>query len=143
MASCAVASMTTNSKSKADSYVESLAQTCIYDDGYVCAEKTDPFFYTRKSQQSLLPAVYLAVWPKAYEKFLSLPELSDAQKGLHHYKIGFAEEGEDYVVLFSALLMPRIEGGKAKGASRVTYGKATKIWVNKKTLEITKQLYLK
>jgi len=124
-------------------YVESLQDTCFYDDGYVCAEPSDTKFYKQTLNQQLISALYLQAWPAAYELFNELTELTKKQKDLRHYKVGFAEDGEHYIVYFGALLMPYIENGKPVGVSRNTYGKSVKIWVKKSDKSVNKYLFLK
>jgi hypothetical protein len=125
------------------SYIDELDSSCLYKDGYVCAEDGDPNFYSQEAQRAMLPAGYFKAWNPAYDKFLSLSELTDKQKDLKHYKIGFAQEEEQYVVLFSPLLLPYFEQGKANGLSTGVYGMSVKVWVDKKTLSVSKQLFLK
>jgi len=124
-------------------YVESLQDTCFYDDGYVCAEPSDTQFYKQTTNKQLIDARYLQAWPAAYEKFNGLAELTKQQKDLKHYKIGFAEDGEHFIVYFGALLMPYVENNKPTGISRNTYGKSVKIWVKKVDQSVTKYLFLK
>lgn len=135
--------MPENKKSELKEYIEGLDSSCLYQDGYTCAEKSDPTFYSQDAQNSMLPAGYFHAWNPAYEKFLSLVELTDKQKDLKHYKIGFAEEGDQFVVLFFPLALPYFENGKASGISTGIYGMSVKIWVDKKTLAVSKQLFLK
>jgi len=134
---------TANAKQVMQAHVESLPVDCLYDDGYVCAEPSDPLFYQQTLNGQLIQASYLQAWHNAYKAFLALPEITEKQKALHHYKIGFADEAEHYIVLFSPLRMPYIHNGKPQAASNVTYGKAVKIWVAKSDLVVTKHLYLK
>jgi len=141
-----VACVTMSNASPLDSmhkYVESLQDTCVYDDGYACAEPSDTQFYQQTINKQLIDARYLQAWPAAYEKFDGLAELTKKQKDLRHYKIGFAEDSEHYIVYFGALLMPYIEDGKPVGVSRNTYGKSVKIWVKKSDKSVNKYLFLK
>lgn len=153
MASCAIATNIPANKTTATkvtdntrdlkTYIENLDSSCAYQDGYTCAEKTDPRFYSKESHQSMLPAVHVQAWTVAYEKFISLKELTDQQKQLHHYKIGFAEQGQYYIVLFLALRLPYFDNGKANGVSTGSYGMSVKMWVDKQSLSVSKQLFLK
>lgn len=132
-----------NDMKQMNQYVEGLPDNCFYEDGYVCSAASDSSFYQQTLNNQLIPASYLVVWPSAYQAFLALPELTEQQKKLMHYKIGFAEDGKDYVVFFSPLRMPYIEAGKPLGISNISYGKAVKIWINKSSLLVTKHLFLK
>lgn len=122
-------------------YVQNLPADCNYGDGYICepSVKTD----NGQSLSNAIPARYLQAWTSAWQDFQQLTELSDAQKQLMHYKIEFSEEDQQIVVLFAALLMPYVENGKASGISTATFGQSTRYWIDRKTLEITKRLFLK
>ena len=124
-------------------YIESLPENCHYEDGYVCSEASDINFYQQVVNNQLVHARYLQAWSAAYQGFIGLPELTDKQKNLLHYKIGFAETEQDYVVYFSPLRMPYIENGQPQGVSNVTYGQAVKFWVNKTTGKVSKHQFLK
>ena len=140
--SCATANIQ-DKKTDLDSFINGLDSSCVYEDGYTCAELPDPRFYSKKSQEAMLPAVYVQAWTSAYETFQNLAELTSQQKELKHYKIGFSEEKDQYIVLFSPLLLPYLENGEPKGISTGIYGMSVKVWVDKKTLSVTKQLFLK
>lgn len=98
--SCVSANVSEDKNSELTEYIESLDPSCLYQDGYTCIEKSDPMFYGQKAQQSILAAGYFHAWNPAYETFLSLTELTEKQKDLKHYKIGFAEEGGSMLCSF-------------------------------------------
>lgn len=125
-----------------DAFISELDGKCAYTDGYQC-HPSDPLFYSEQSQQALVPAIYLPAWAVAYKIFVDLPDLDDAKKDLKHYKIGFAEQDDQIVILFSAIFLPYFEDGKTEGVSTGVFGQSIKFWVDKKTMEVSKQLYLK
>ena len=127
---------------KRDLFLSELDDGCTYTDGYQC-HQSDPRFFSQQALQSLVPAVYLPAWTVAYQAFNELPDLSDAQKSLTHYKVGFAEEDDQIVVLFSPLLLPYFDGDEPQGISRGAFGQSVKFWIDKAALKVTKQLFLK
>ena len=142
VASCTIAGETVTPEKEIQQFVQNLDGQCAYDDGYIC-QSTDPSFFSKESQQALLPAVYLQVWETVLNAFQQLPELNESQKDLKHYKIGFAEKGDHYVVLFSPVFLPYFVDGVPQGVSTGAYGKSVKFWLNKRPLAVTKYLYLK
>ncbi len=127
---------------KLDAFISGLDAKCAYTDGYQC-HQSDPSFYSQQSQQALVPAAYLSAWAVTSAAFAELSDLTEAQKDLRHYKIGFAEQDDQIVVLFSAIFLPYLEGDKAEGVSTGVFGQSIKFWVDKETMAITKKLYLK
>ena len=123
-------------------FIKNLDRSCAYTDGYQC-HLSDPNFYSQEAQKSLVPAVYLPAWTIAYTAFLQLPNLSAEQKELTHYKIGFAEQDDQIVILFAPLFLPYFDAKEPKGISRGTYGQSLKFWVDKKSLIVTKHIFLK
>jgi len=69
--------------------------------------------------------------------------MTDEQKQLKHYKIGFTENETQYIILYQGLLLPLLENGEVVGTMRATFGLTTKYWINKHTLEIDKRLFLR
>jgi hypothetical protein len=124
-------------------YVRSLSDQCAYDDGYRCRPGEPPVFEGWEADQRLLPGRYLAAWQISYEDFRQLEDLTAEQKDLKHYRIGFGEENDAIVVLYRALLMPRIEQGQPTEIMRVTFGQSIKYWVNIETGTVVKRLLLK
>lgn len=122
-------------------YVEGLPDDCTYDDGYLCVEPGEDDFLSRESEAQLVPAVYVNAFATALAHFKGLEMLTDAQKKLMHYKIGFTEDNAHYIVLFRALLMPNIVDGKATGFATASFGMTTKIWIDKKTGDVVKHLF--
>lgn len=128
---------------QAIAYVSRLSAECSYGDGYVCARVEEDDFLRREPGRKLLPGPYLAAWEACYRDFLSLPDLSAEQKKLKHYEIGFTENEREIVVLFKALLLPRIENGKPRGLMRATLGRSVKYRLDRHTLEIRERLFQK
>ncbi len=124
-------------------FVRGLSATCTYTDGYVCAELREDDFLTPDSERRLVPGAYLAAWEVARRDFSSLDDLTREQKDLKHYRIGFTENDRHYVILFRALLLPRLVDGKPQGVMQVTYGQTTKYWIDKTTLMISDRKFLK
>lgn len=124
-------------------YVESLDGDCVYDHGYVCREPSGDDLAAPGRDAAMVPGPYLEAWSVAYRDFAAITGMTDEQKRLRHYKIGFAATGEQYIVLFQGLLLPRLENGEVVGTLRATYGISTKYWIDKQTLAIDKRLFLR
>lgn len=124
-------------------YVSGLDDHCVYDDGYTCVETTEDDFLSRNPARSLTPGPYLDAWSVSYRDFLNIDEMSEEQKQLRHYKIGFTENDTQYIVLYQGLLLPMLKNGEVVGTMRATFGLSTKYWINKQSLEIEKRLFLR
>lgn len=124
-------------------YVSELDDSCTYDHGYRCLEVSEDDFISRNPDRAWTPGPYLAAWSVSYRDFLHIDEMTDQQKQLKHYKIGFTENDSQYIILYQGLLLPRLDNGKVAGTMRVTFGLSTKYWINKQTLEIDKRLFLR
>ncbi len=124
-------------------YVSSLSGGCTYTDGYVCAKLPEDDFLTADSERRLVPGAYFEAWEVARRDFASLDDLTSQQKELKHYRIGFTENDRHYIVLFRALLLPRLVNGKPQGVMQVTYGQSTRYRIDKNTLAISDRKFLK
>lgn len=124
-------------------YVSGLDDNCVYDDGYQCIKVSEDDFLKRNPERSLTPGPYLKAWSVSYQDFLGISEMTDEQKQLKHYKIGFTENETQYIILYQGLLLPLLENGKVVGTMRATFGLTTKYWIDKKTLKIDKRLFLR
>lgn len=124
-------------------YVDALDDRCVYDHGYRCAEPAADDFIAREADDAMVPGPYLAAWEASYRDFLELPEMTAEQKRLRHYKIGFAENETQFIVLYQGLLLPMLEDGEVVGTMRATYGISTKYWIDRDSLEIDKRLFLR
>lgn len=124
-------------------YVDALDDRCVYDHGYRCMEPAADDFIAREADGAMVPGLYLSAWEAAYRAFLEIPEMTAEQKRLRHYKISFAENETQYIVLFQGLLLPMLEEGKVVGTMRATYGISTKFWIDRQSLEIDKRLFLR
>ena len=140
-----VSVMAGQDKSTADAkaYVDQLPANCSYDHGYLCPDIEEDNFLSVDSQAAMIPARYLSAWQLAYRDFLAIEELSDQQKDLKHYRIGFTENETDIVILFQALLLPEVDNGKMTGVLRSTYGQSMKYWLRKDGDEIRDRKYLR
>jgi hypothetical protein len=116
---------------------------CAFIDGYRCANFNEDEFLSADSQAKAVSGNLLKAWQVALANFQSQPDQSVDQTNLKHFKVGFTENANHYIVLFQGLLMPLVEGGQAVGMTRITFGRTTKYWLNKRTLEIEKRLFYK
>lgn len=142
LVSSAIAGDSMKPEKEIQQFIQTLDDQCAYDDGYIC-QSTDPNFFSPQSHQALLPAIYLQAWAVALNAFQQLPELKQSEKNLKHYKIGFSEKDDQYIVLFSPIFLPYFIDGAPQGVSTGTYGKAVKFWIDKDSLGVTKFVYLK
>ena len=131
------------STQKSIEYVRNLQAECVFDHGYRCIEIEEDDFLGPHSDQNMIPGPYLKAWQACYEDFKEIPELTEEQKDLKHYKIGFTKNDSHIIVLFQGLLLPEIVDGQAVGTIRSVFGLSTKYWVDKATFEISKRLFLK
>ncbi len=132
----ASAESTQQLRQRAIEYVNSHSQQCTLGDGYRCAPVTESQLLL--NPQATVPALYLQAWPAAYADFKRLAELSEEQKDLRHYTIGFAEQGDRYLVVFNALLLPEIDpAGMATGRLlRSTLGRSMRYEIDQQSLKI-------
>ncbi len=124
-------------------FVKNASEDCAYDDGYVCREEVveDPF-ESSESNDKMLPGAYLKAYSVAQADFASLNHLSEEQRNLKHYKIGFTENATDFIVIFRALVLPNLTDGKPDGYSHGSFGITTKYGIDKKTYAISdRKLY--
>ena len=129
---------------KARAWVEAHAPDCTLTDGYVCSDTTEDDFVGRRGNRLSVPGNYLLAWATAKADFDQIDDLAPARKALKHYRIGFTENATDVIILFNALLLPRINAaGQPEGILTAAYGRSTKYWIDKKTLKIRKRLFLK
>ncbi|MGA8258854.1 MAG: hypothetical protein WB783_01430 [Arenicellales bacterium] len=124
-------------------YVDGLHDNCVYTDGYRCIDVKEDDFIHPDPDRHWTPGPYLEAWSVSYRDFLQIPEMTEQQKQLKHYKIGFTENDTQYIILYQGLLLPMLENGKVVGVMRATYGLTTKYWIDKKTLKIDKRLFLR
>lgn len=141
--SAAVASESTELiRQRSVDYVLSHPQACVVTDGYRC-QAIDEAQILLKQQYSV-PGRYLLAWPVVYADFKSLDTLGEAQKNLHHYTVGFAENERHFIVILNALLLPALDGeGVPSGhLLRSTFGKSMRYEIDKQSLKIvTRKLY--
>jgi len=117
---------------------------CALDHGYICQPiaGTDNF-ESVASNNAMVPASYLQAWQVAAADFATLDDIAPERRQLRHYKFGFTEDQNHYIIHFQALLLPEIENGVPVGILRATFGLTTRYWVTKRTMEIARRLYYK
>ena len=129
----------TTAQQRAMDYVLVSPRDCTLGDGFQC----DPLSESEISlnQQQMIPAVYLRAWPVAYADFMQLDSIDKAQKQLSHYRIGFAEDRANFVVVFRALLLPELDvQGQATGRlMRTGLAPSLRYKIDKQSLEITER----
>lgn len=128
---------------KSIDYVRNMQVDCALDHGYRCTAVQEDSFMGLEADRSMISGTYLEAWLVCYEDFKKMTELTDEQKELKHYKIGFTQNETHFIVLFQGLLLPEIVDGKPVGTIRSTFGLSTKYWVDKGTFEISERLFLK
>ena len=132
------------SKEILEDFIKTLIPTCTVGDGYQCLEIEEDDFLNPESLDKLTPGQYLLAFNAAYAAFSELAELSIEQRHLKHYRIGFTESADSFIILFMPLLLPQnIENNKPVGFSTATFGKTVKFWVDKRTYKVSKHLFYK
>ena len=131
------------STKKSLEYVKNLQVDCVLDHGYRCMDITEDDFLGVESDKKMIPGVFLQAWQVSYADFKTIAELTDEQKELKHYKIGFTQNQDNFIVLFQGLLLPQIVDGAPVGIIRSTFGLSTKYWIDRHTLKINKRLFLR
>jgi len=116
---------------------------CGLDHGYNCIQQQEDDFIGIESDQRMVPGNYLKAWQVAVADFLEIEDLEPTQKDLKHYKFGFTESGDHYIVHFQALLLPEITEGEVTATIRGTYGLTMRYWINKRSMVIDKRLFYK
>ena len=140
----AMATKPAASREDLEDFVKTIIPTCTMGDGYHCIEVTEDDFLNPESLDKLTPGQYLLAFTAAHQVFSDLPELSIEQRHLKHYRIGFTESADSFIVLFMPLLLPeRIEDNMPVGFATATFGKTVKFWVDKKSNQVTKHLFYK
>jgi hypothetical protein len=120
---------------------------CVLTDGYRCAKISEDKFLTRSGQAGLVSGNLLRAWQSAVDDFQSQPDQTREQTRLKHYKIGFTESADHYIILFQALLLPMVE--KVEGKTEVvdllreTLGRTTKYWIKKENFQVDTRLFYK
>jgi len=124
-------------------YVKNVSEDCAYDDGYVCLENVaEDQFESAESNSKLLAGAYLRAYGIAENDFAALNHLSEEQRNLKHYKIGFTENATNFIVIFRALVLPNLVDGTPDGYSHGSFGVTTKYWIDKQTFAVNdRKLY--
>jgi hypothetical protein len=140
-----VISMNTQGDDRYNSAVKFAADKdgCGLDHGYQCVQREEDDFIGLESDRRMVPGNYLKAWQVAVADFVTLEELESGQKDLKHYKFGFTETMDQYIVHFQALLLPELKDGEVEGTIRATYGLTARYWINKNTLTVEKRLFYK
>lgn len=131
------------STQKSIEYVRNLQTECALDHGYRCVEIEEDDFLSLSSDQNMVPGLFLRAWQICYEDFKAIPDLTDEQKELKHYKIGFTQNDTHFIILLQGLLLPEMVDGEPVGTIRSVFGLSTKYWVDKSTFQISERLFLK
>lgn len=137
-----VAESTESVRQRSVDYVLGNPQDCVVTNGYRCQSVEEVSL--QLNQQLRVPARYLSAWPVVLADFESLPELSDAQKDLHHYAASFAGNEHSIIVILNAFLLPELDAhGVPNGRLlRSTLGKSMRYEINMQNLEIvSRKLY--
>lgn len=125
-------------------YVDGLDMDCTLTDGYRCAEVKEETYMDPDSLRTMMSAAYLQARQIAYDDFLNIPDLTEAQKDLKHYKVGFTESDDQYIVVILGLALPYIDDqGQVDGIVNAVYGRSMKYWIDKKTRQISKRVFFK
>ncbi len=120
---------------------------CALVDGYHCIKRPQDDFLTKASQARLVSGNFLKAWQSAVVDFQNQPDQSQEQTQLKHYKIGFTESADHYIILFQALLLPIVEEVDGEtavtGLLRQTLGRTTKYWIAKDSFRVDSKLFYK
>lgn len=135
------AESTTSMRQSSVDYVLSHPQACVMTDGYRCQSIDETQILLK--QQDSVPGRYLLAWPVAYADFKSLDSLDDAQKDLHHYTVGFADNERHFIVILNALLLPALddEGVPNGQLLRSTLGRSMRYEIDKQNLGIVSRKF--
>jgi len=131
-------------RAQAIEYVDALPGECMYTDGYECAEdapavgESSMAFQKAIDQHGTVSPMFLEAWPVAYEAFKEHKDLSEEQKQLKHYRIGFHYADQITTIWFRPLLLPQMDNGEVVGKMRAVIGQDIRIGVDMKTNEVNK-----
>ncbi len=123
-------------KAQAVEYVDGLAANCDYRNGYQCADappeigKSSKAFIAAIDQSGTVSPMFLQTWPLAYDAFQNIEDLSDEQKQLKHYRIGFHYSEPLITIWFKPLLLPQIDQGEVVGNMRAHIGQDVRVIVD-------------
>lgn len=140
-------SMAEPSIAEALAYVELQGDECVLVDAYQCQSNApSPNESSRVFSDAIdlggtLPALMVSTWPVALERFLADDMLSDEQKKLKHYRVGFSLSNQQVTVLFRPLFLPQMDQGEVVGRMRATIGRELRVTVDLTTLLVTKVIY--
>lgn len=124
-------------------WVKALDDSCVYDDGYVCKRTLEDDFLSPAADGAMLPGLWMIAWSAALSDFNANDELDSDARDLKHYKIGFSQNDEHYIVLLRALLLPQLNNGQVVGILRTSIGRTTKYWIDRNTFAVAKRQYLR
>ncbi len=129
-------------------YVNKLPSDCMYSDGYYCAEVSDKNklgvsgdYASLMDASGTLPAPVLQAWPVAYQAFQQQDILTEKQKQLKHYRVGFKHDNGEVTVLFRPLLLPQLVDGDVVGKMRAAFGKEVRVSVSADDFSIIKVIF--
>lgn len=124
-------------------WVMALDNSCVYDDGYVCKRTLEDDFLSPAADSAMIPGLWMIAWSAALSDFNANDELTSDARDLKHYKIGFSQNDEHYIVLFRALLLPQLKNGEIVGILRTSIGQTTKYWIDRNTFQVAQRQYLR
>lgn len=116
---------------------------CAFLDGYVCPTPDNSDFLNADAQDRMISGNLLKAWQVALLRFESRPKKEPGVSDLKHYKFGFTESEEHYIILFQGLLLPHMEDGEPVGFLSDSLGTSVKYWVRKDNFKVEKELLLK
>lgn len=140
---CSSGAQMQDSVKQSRDFVSSLDVDCAMDHGYRCVEIEEDSFLEKGSDSRMIPGLFLRAWQVSYADFRSLEDLTEEQKDLRHYKIGLTQDQTHFIVLFQGLLLPEIVDGQPRGTIRSVFGLSTKYWIDKKTMTVSKRLFMR
>ena len=120
---------------------------CALMDGYRCQHVEEQDFLAAAAQSTMLSGNFFKAWQAAVTDFSNQMDQTSEQLDLKHYKIGFTESPDHYVILLQGLLLPVIETEEGEdvvaGLLRTTYGRTTKYWITKSDFRVDTKLFYK
>ena len=116
---------------------------CAMDHGYRCKPAENDDFLSSESQAKMVSGNFLKAWESSWQHFLSLDDLTPEQKQIKHYKFGFTESDQNYIVLFQALLLPHVADGEPLQVSSATLGRTIRFEIDKSSFEVVNMVRYK
>lgn len=102
---------------------------------------SDPSFalvFAEPMYEAKLLGEYLQAWLTCYRDFQNIEDLSDEQKSLEHYHITF-HTGERYLIV--SFLGKFLDADERRRLNSMIFGRETRYWLDKDTLQIAKRSF--